>query len=47
MKLTIIKTKRLLTKWEKMLANDMTHKGLISKIYQELTKLSINKYINQ
>ena len=46
-KLTIIKTKRLLTKWEKIFANDMTHKGLISKIYQKVTKLSINKYINQ
>jgi len=30
------KTKRQLTKWEKILSNDTTDKGLISKIYKQL-----------
>ena len=30
---TINKTKRQLTEWEKVFANDTTDKGLISKIY--------------
>ena len=36
---TINKTKRKLTEWEKIFANDISDKGLISKIYKELTKL--------
>ncbi|MBA7567446.1 hypothetical protein ES708_09158 [subsurface metagenome] len=30
------KTKRQLTEWEKMVSNDATHKGLISRIYKQL-----------
>ena len=29
-------TKRQPTEWEKILANDVTHKGLIFKIYRKL-----------
>ena len=36
---TISKTKRQLTEWEKVFANDISDKGLVSKIYKELTKL--------
>ena len=36
---TINKTKRQPTEWEKMFANDISDKGLVSKIYKELTKL--------
>ena len=35
----IIKMKREPTVWENMLANDTLDKGLISKIYKELTGL--------
>ena len=31
---TISKTNRQLTEWEKILANDVTDKGLVSKIYK-------------
>ena len=31
------------TEWEKIFANDMTNKGLISKMYKQLIKLNINK----
>ena len=34
---TITKTKRQPTEWEKIFANDSTDKGLISKIYKQLT----------
>ena len=33
---TINKTERQPTDWEKIFANDMTDKGLVSKIYKEL-----------
>ena len=29
--------------WEKIFANDVTHKGLISKLYKHLIRLNIKK----
>ena len=40
MKETISKTKRQPKEWEKIFANDISDKGLVSKIYKELTKLN-------
>ena len=40
---TTNKTKRQPTEWEKIFANDLSDKGLVSKIYQELTKLHTRK----
>ena len=39
-KKTINKTKRQLTKWEKIFANDTSDQGLISKIYKESVQLN-------
>ena len=36
---TINKTKRQPMEWEKIFANDISDKGLVSKIYTEITKL--------
>ena len=40
---TINKTKRQLTDWEKIFANDAADKGLISKIHKKFIQLNIKK----
>ena len=37
---TISKTKRQPMEWENIFSNDISDKGLVSKIYKELTKLN-------
>ena len=44
---TINKTKRQLTEWEKIFANDATDKALIFKIYEQLIQLNIKKQTTQ
>ena len=41
-----IKMKRETTVWENIFANDTSDKGLISKIYKELTRLHSSKTNN-
>ena len=43
---TINKMKRQATEWEKMFANHICDKGLISKIYKELIQLNSKKKKN-
>ena len=43
----IDKMKRQTTKWEKIFANYMTYKGLISKIHKQSVQLNIKKPIQR
>ena len=40
---TINKMKALLTEWEKIVANDISDKVFMTKIYKELTQLNMKK----
>ena len=40
---TINKVKRQSSEWEKIIANETTDKGLISKIYKQLIQLNTTK----
>ena len=43
MKETISKVERQSSEWEKLIANEATDKGLISKIYKQLLQLNSRK----
>ena len=42
-----MKRKKQSTEWEKIFANDMTDRGLISNMYKQLTQLYNKKRNNQ
>ena len=44
---TINQNKRQPSEWEKIIANDATDKGVISKIYKQHTQLNIKKQTTQ
>ena len=44
---TVNKVKRLPSGWEKIIANETTDKGLISKIYEQLTQLNAENQATQ
>ena len=46
MKETTSKVKRLSSEWEKIIANETTDKGLISKIYKQFIQLNSRKTNN-
>ena len=46
-KKTISKVKRQPSEWEKIIANETTDKGLISKMYKQLTHLIPEKQTTQ
>ena len=43
---TVNKTKKQLIEWEKIFANDISDKGLVSNIHKELTKLNTQRINN-
>ena len=47
MKETISKVKKQPSKWEKIIANEVTDKELISKIYKQLLQLNSRKINDQ